>query len=137
MPGIVITLTQFSSPLADVFYLVGNGFNPVIKPEPVTIKTEQDLAHSGRDLILALLENGFEGILQSPQPFADRDALFNQESADLVYRCSPAGHQARPASMECLQVELVLAFLGDCRQVRSQGCLRNGLSIIVVILLPP
>ncbi len=38
--------------------------------------------------------------------------------------------------MESLQVELILAFLGDCRQVRPQGCFRNSLSIIVVILLP-
>ena len=37
--------------------------------------------------------------------------------------------------MECLHIELILAFLGNRRQVRPQGYFRNSLSIIVVILL--
>ena len=38
--------------------------------------------------------------------------------------------------MECLQVELILAFLWHCRQVRSQGRLCNSFGVIIVILLP-
>ncbi len=47
-------------PLADLFNLIGNGFNPVIKPKAVSIETKQDFAHPGRYLIFALLQNGFE-----------------------------------------------------------------------------
>ena len=68
-------------------------------------------------------------------PLRNRNALFNQKCTDLVYRCCATGHQARPDTMECLQIELILAFLGNRRQVRPQGCFCNGLSIIVVILL--
>src|SRR5690348_9638559 len=59
-----------------------------------------------------------------------------RKGPDLVYRCCPVRHQSRPDAMTGLQIELVLAFLLHCTQVRPQRGLGNRLGIVVIVLLP-
>ena len=68
--------------------------------------------------------------------FENGNALFDQEGADLVDRGSTARHQPRAHAVQCLQVELILAFLPNKIQVGPQSSFGDGLGIVVVILLP-
>ena len=116
----------------DVFDLPGNGLYPLIQPQPVAVEPGQNGAHSRRYLVLTFIEDRQERALQSSQPFAHGDALFNQKGPDLVDRRRPAGHQSRPHPMQRLQVQLILALLRHRLQVRSERSLfrplMNGLT---------
>jgi hypothetical protein len=62
--------------------------------------------------------------------------LLDEKGSDLVDRRCPARDPSGPDATAGLQIELVLAFLLDHVQVRSQRCLGDRLGIVVVVLLP-
>lgn len=72
--------------LADFFDLKRYFIDAVTHPPPIAIETDQDRTHPGRYLILVLLQDRLEKVLQSAQAFAHRDALFDQEGANLTNR---------------------------------------------------
>jgi hypothetical protein len=100
------------------------------------MEAEQQGAHTRRYLLRTLLQNGLEGNAQGVRAGPHRDALFDQEGADLVDRCRPARDQPRAHPMQRLDVELGLALLCDEAHVRSQRRLRDGFGVVVIVLLP-
>jgi hypothetical protein len=58
--------------------------------------------------------------VNAPPPLADSDALLNQKRPDLIDRCRPSRHQARPDTVQCLKIALILALLRHGLQVRTQ-----------------
>ncbi len=66
----------------------------------------------------------------------DRDAVLQQELADLVDRRRPPRDEPRANAMQSLKVELRLGLLGHDAHVRSQSCFGDCFGIVEVVLLP-
>ncbi len=96
----------------------GDGLYPFVQPQPVTIEPVQQGTHARRALILRLFKDLRKRTLQGLQPFAHRDALFDQKRSDLIDRCRATGHQIRPDPMQSLQIQLILALLRRRLQAR-------------------
>ena len=75
--------------LADLLDFASDGLDPVIEVYPVFVEANDQAAHPGRYLVLPVLHNCGQRVTQSPRSGPDRNALLDEESADLIDRCSP------------------------------------------------
>src|SRR6185295_19413707 len=98
---------------AEFFDLAGDGLDALVQMAPVFVKTEDQLGHSRRYLVLAVLQYREKRVAKGARANPDSNALLNQEGSDLVDRRGPAGDQSGSDAMTRLQVELVLALLLD------------------------
>jgi hypothetical protein len=79
--------------------------------QPVFVKTDNQLTHSRRNLVVTVPQYLKEGVAQSFCAGSHGDPLFDEEGTDLVDRRCPSGDQARSDSMAGLQIELILCLL--------------------------
>src|SRR3990172_5056870 len=95
-----------------------HGLDPLVEPEPVLVKADDQIAHSGRDLIRTVLQYLEQRIAKCSRSWTDSNALLDEEGADLIDRRRPPRYQSRPHAMTRLKIELVLGLLPDSPQVR-------------------
>jgi hypothetical protein len=122
--------------LAEIFDFLGDRLDALIEPKPVLLKTHNQLAHAGRNLVAAVSQYLEERVAQCSGAGPHGDSLFDKKSADLVNRRRPARHQSGAHAMAGLQIKLILRLLADDAQVRPQGRLSDGFRVIVIVLLP-
>ena len=115
--------------------LIGEALDPFIQPQPILIKPDDDVMHPFRDLITPQIQDREQRLAKRMSTGTNRDALFDQEGPDLVYCCGPPRNQPRSNPMQGLQIKLILGFLANGSEVRSERCLGNGFGIVIVILL--
>src|SRR5262249_35658576 len=121
--------------LTDLVDLAGKCLDPLIERCPVLIQASNQAAHSGRYLVLTVLQDPQKGVAQSPCSSPDRNALLDQEGAYLIdCRCS-SRDQAGAHAMQGLEVELGLRLLAYDAQVRPRCGLGHCLGVVVVVLL--
>ena len=70
------------------------------------VKTDNQLTHSRRNLVVTVPQYLKEGVAQSSCAGPQVDPLFDEEGANLLDRRCPSGDQARSDAMAGLQIEL-------------------------------
>ena len=66
---------------------VGEVLDPLIQPQPILIKADDDVVHPLGDLIAPKIQDREQRPAKGLGSFANRNALLNQKSPDLVDRC--------------------------------------------------
>src|SRR5262245_39051016 len=121
--------------LADLLDLLGDCLNALVEPKPVSMETDDQIAHARRDLVLAVLENIEQRVAQCARSRPNGDALLDEEGPDLVVRCRPSRHQSAAHPVAGLQIQLLLALLPHRAQFGPQSRFCNSLGVVVVVLL--
>src|SRR4029450_12825925 len=75
--------------LTDLVDLAGKCLDALIERYPVLVQANNQATHSWRYLVPTVLQDRQEGVVQSSRPSPDRNALLDQESADLIDRRRP------------------------------------------------
>ena len=68
---------------------------------------------------------------------AHRDALLDEEGANLIDRRRPPRDQSCPHPVQRLLIKLILGLLANAAKIGAQRRLGDRLGIVGVVLLPP
>ena len=79
--------------MAESLDLTGNGLDPLVQVTLVLVKTKDQLGRARRYLVLAVIQCDEERPARGTCAGPDGDALLDRESADLVDRRGPTGHE--------------------------------------------
>jgi hypothetical protein len=72
---------------------------------PPLVQANNQAAHSGRYLVLTVLQDRQKGVAQSSRSSPHRDALLDQEGTDLIDCRRPPRNQAGAHAMQGLEIE--------------------------------